>query len=292
MIAKGKLSFGKRFRLEIHLLLPPLLLTAYLGGYLDLFLISWGSALLHELCHIGAGKRLGVEVSGIQFLPFGLCATLKNPVIPSPFKEILMAFAGPCMNGILTLTFYAGNIFFPHPLLSYGIFLNLALGLFNLLPCLPLDGGRILRATLTLFSDALTAYRCTLKLSRILAFLLFGMGILLLLSTDFQFSLLLIGIFLLGNLLKEQKNISMQTLKELLYYEKKLQPDALNQTVVLTACETLPARKLLRKLSYHRYCIIKVVNQDQKVVKTLTESQVLHALFHHSIRITLGEIKE
>jgi CBS-domain-containing membrane protein len=69
-----------------------------------------------------------------------------------------------------------------------------------------------------------------------------------------------------------------------------LDADALNHTVIFTACDTLPARKLLRKLSYHRYCIIQVVDKNQKIISTLTESQVLHAVLHDSIRITLGEI--
>ncbi len=287
---KGKLSFGKHFRLEIHFHFLLLLLAAYLGNYLPFFAISWGSALLHEFCHIWAGKRLGIKVLGITLMPFGCCAPLKNSMIPSPTKEILMAFAGPCMNGILAINFSLFDTFFPHPLFAYGIQVNLALGILNLLPCLPLDGGRVFRAVLTLGSDFLTAYRFTLKVSRFFVCLLFGIGIVLLLTTKFQFSLLLIGAFLLGNLFTEEKNITRQTLEDLLYYEKKLNADTLNHTIIFAACDTLPARKLLHKLSYHRYCIIQVVDKNQKVISTLTESQILRAILHDSIRITLGEI--
>ena len=230
-------------------------------------------------------------MSGITLMPFGCCAPLKNPIIKSPAKEILMALAGPCMNGILAFFCSLFHAIFPHPLFAYGIQVNLALAILNLLPCLPLDGGRVLRSVLTLGSDFLTAYRFTLKVSRIFVCLLFSIGALLLLTANFQFSLILIGAFLLGNLFTEQKNISRQTLEDLLYYEKKLNTDALNHTVVFTACDTLPARKLLRKLSYHHYCIIQVVDKNQQVINTLTEAQVLHAVLHNSIRITLGEIK-
>lgn len=290
-IIKGKLSFGEKFRLEIHFLLFPLILAAYLGNYLHLFAISWGSAFLHELCHIWVGKKLGIKVSGITLMPFGCCVPLKNPMIKSPVNETLMALAGPCMNGVLAILFSLSYSQFPHPAVAYGIYVNLALGALNLLPCLPLDGGRIFRAVLTLGSDFLTAYRYTLKLSKFFVFLLLSIGVLLLVTAKFQFSLLLIGTFLLGNLFTEQKNISRQTLEDLLYYERKLDANVLNHTIILTASEALPARKLLRKLSYHRYCIIKVVDKNQRVIKTLTESQVLHALFQDSIRITLGEIK-
>lgn len=288
---KGSVVFGSRFRFEVHLLLLPLIVCAYFGGYLNLFAISWGSALLHELCHILSGKRLGIGVSGIAFLPFGVCAPLRNPVIKEPAKEIFMALAGPMCNLILALLFQLLESAYPSELLQYGVTVNLAMCALNLLPCLPLDGGRVLRALLTLGSDTLTAHRVSMSVSRVLSCLLLGTGILLLLTARFNFSLLLIGVFLLGNLCTEQKNVTRQTLEELLYYKKKLEPETLNRTVILTAYADLPARRLLRKLSYHRYCVIKVVDHNQKVIQTLTEGQVLHALLHDSIRITLGEIK-
>lgn len=288
---RGSIVFGGRFHFEVHLLLLPLIACAYFGGYLHLFAVSWGSALAHEFCHILAGRRLGISVSGIAFLPFGVCAPLRNPVIKEPVKEILMALAGPMCNLMFALLLHLLEIAYPSDLLHHGVMVNLAMCALNLLPCLPLDGGRVLRALLTLGSDTLTAHRVSVGISRVLSCLLLGTGILLLLTARFNFSLLLIGVFLLGNLCTEQKNVTRQTLEELLYYKRKLEPETLNRTVVLTAYADLPARRLLRRLSYHRYCIIKVVDHNQKVVQTLTEGQVLHALLHGSIRITLGEIK-
>ncbi len=289
-IRKTFICFGKVFRIQIHLLLIPLLIAAYLGNYFSMFIISWGSACLHELTHIIIGKRLGISVSGIMFLPFGVCAPLKHPIIKQPAREILMAIVGPVCNLLLASVFAYLYKHAPSPLLLYGKNANLGMALLNLLPCLPLDGGRILRASLALSTDSFSAYRITASISRMIAVVLFVIGSLLLMTARFQFSLLMIGAFLLGNLCTEQRNISRQTLEELLYHNKKLDKNALNTTMVLTAYPHLSARSLLRKLSYHRYCMIHVVDKNRQLLYTLTEDEILHALLHRSIRITLEEI--
>ncbi len=283
-----ELSLGKHLR--IHLFLPFLILAAYFGNYLPLFAISWGLALLHEGAHLWAGIRLGINFSGIALLPFGVCARLKEPIIKNPGKEILIALAGPSCNLGLALIFRFLLVPFPKDLLRYAYLSSLGLGLLNLLPCLPLDGGRILRALLTYASDAITAWRVVTRISQILTICLLSTAILLLLTSTFQFSLLLIGVFLLGNLANEQKGISRQALRELLYYKEKPEEDSFTPTGVLSASKSLPARRLLRKLSYHKYYLIQVLDENQSVCKTLTESQILDALLNRSIRITLGEI--
>lgn len=288
MINKWELAIGKHLR--IHFLLPLLILAATLGNYLSLFLISWGLALLHEGAHLLTGIRLGVPFSGVSLLPFGVCARLKDPVIKSPGKEILIALAGPASNLGFALLFRMLLVPFPLELLRYAMVASLAMGVLNLLPCLPLDGGRILRALLTLGSDAITAWQTVTRISRIFVAVLLIVSVLFLLTSSFQFSLLLIGVFLLGNLAKEQKSISHQALRELLYYKEKPERDSFSRTSLLSAYEGLPARKLLRKLSYHKYYTIQVLDKNQAVRKTLTESQILDALLNRSIRITLGEI--
>ena len=248
---RWELSVGKHFR--IHLFLPFLVLAAYFGNYLPLFCISWGLALFHETAHLLTGMRLGIQFSGISLQPFGVCARLKDPIIKFPGKEILTALAGPASNLGLALLFRMLLVPFPLELLRYAYLSSLAMGTLNLLPCLPLDGGRILRALLTLGSDAITAWQTVTRISRVLVAILLGVSVFLLLTTSFQFSLLLIGVFLLGNLANEQKSISHQALRELLYYKEKPEREAFTRTGVLSAYEGMPARKLLRILSYHKY---------------------------------------
>ncbi len=283
-----ELTIGKQIR--IHLLLPFLFLAAYLGDYLPLFAISWSLALLHELAHLWMGHRLGIAFSGISFLPFGVCAILKDPIIQSPGKEILVALTGPLSSIGMGFFFRWLLIPFPSEVLHYAMVASFSLGVLNLLPCLPLDGGRVLRALLTLSSDAISAWQTVTRISRCFVVALLGISIYLLLTSSFQFSLLLIGVFLLGNLVSEEGRITHQALRELLYYKEKPAQDTFTCTSLLSAYQDFPARKLLRKLSYHKYYTVQVLDENQNPIKTLTESQILDALLTKGIRVTLGEI--
>ncbi|HEX9319486.1 MAG TPA: site-2 protease family protein [Nitrososphaeraceae archaeon] len=125
------------------------------GGFIALF-----SILLHELGHSTIAKKYGIKFERIVLFAFGGVALSDNE-IADPKKEINMAFAGPCISFIssslsfsLWLILIRSHIFSleSSPLggvLLYGGLINLGIGLFNLLPLFPSDGGRILRALLS-----------------------------------------------------------------------------------------------------------------------------------------------
>lgn len=278
-------------RIKIHILLPLLFTTAYFGKYIELYAISWGFALVHECAHIYVLNKFEIPVSEIILQPFGVCAKIKTPVIKNPIHEIFMALAGPFVNLILGLIFAVMYRYYSSELTRYCVAANFAIFFINLLPCLPLDGGRIIKAILTLGSDALTALKITIKISRIIILILLAIGILLLLVSKFNFSMIMIGVFLMGNICFEQKSISVQYLRELLYYRDKPNKRQFSNVCVITAYESMPARKILRRLSYHKYYVVHVLDNNKKIIRTLTEGQILSALLNDSIMIPLGKIK-
>ena len=285
---KGIIHIGKR--IEIHIFLPILIAASILGGYFVLFSLSWLFAILHECAHIFTGKLLKIKTCKVTFQPFGICAKLKEPVIKSPVREIVMAFAGPFLSFVLWGIFAVIYNYYPVEMIGYCALLNLSLFLINLLPCLPLDGGRILRAILTLGSNAVTAWRITTRLSFAIVTVLLGVSVWLLIMHRFNFSFLMIGAFLLGNLTVEQRNMSVSALREILYNGQKLNVEDLNGTCILTAYASMPARRILHRLSYHKYHIVKVVNNKHEVIKTVTESQILNSLLNKGIRIKMSEV--
>jgi len=118
-------------------------------------ILLFASLLAHELSHSLVAQRNNLPIHGITLFVFGGVAHLeKEP--PTPAVEFKMAIAGPLMSFFLSLLFFfltkvLNSFGFPRYLLSifeYLFILNLVVGLFNLVPGFPLDGGRILRAAL------------------------------------------------------------------------------------------------------------------------------------------------
>jgi Zn-dependent protease/CBS domain-containing protein len=115
-------------------------------------LIFFASLLLHELGHAIVARREGMEIDGITLWLFGGVARFKG-MFPSGGAELRIALAGPAVSLFLGLLFLGAAAALPLPDAVDGVVawlgrINLILLGFNMLPALPLDGGRVLRALL------------------------------------------------------------------------------------------------------------------------------------------------
>nr|WP_055501029.1 site-2 protease family protein [Nonomuraea pusilla] len=141
------MMFGSRFRQ----MLPELDgFASYAMAFLFAVLL-YVSVLLHELAHSVLAKSFGLPVRRITlYLLGGVSEIEKEP--PTPGKEFMVAAAGPVLSLGLAGLGLAGDVYFVNgggiaEVLVWQLWVsNLIVGVFNLLPGLPLDGGRMLRA--------------------------------------------------------------------------------------------------------------------------------------------------
>jgi Zn-dependent protease len=147
------------FPIEVNLsfLIVLGIVLLFWGGLSGVFavLVAFASVLLHELGHAVTARHLGVPVGGIELHFFGGAAKmLGQPKTAN--DEVLIAAAGPAVSfvlGVAGLILGAGTAAFglgtAAMLFDYIGWINVIIGVFNLVPALPMDGGRILRALLT-----------------------------------------------------------------------------------------------------------------------------------------------
>jgi Zn-dependent protease len=114
-------------------------------------LVFFASVLLHELGHAWQARRDGLEIDGITLWLFGGVAQFKGS-FPSPGAEFRIAIAGPLVTVILSggfaLLALAGLPSAVDGVAAWLGYINFTLLVSNLIPALPLDGGRVLRAAL------------------------------------------------------------------------------------------------------------------------------------------------
>ena len=182
-------------------------------------LVLFGSMIIHELGHALVARRQGIEVERIDLFLFGGMTPLARDA-QTPGEEFKVAGAGPLATFLFVLFCLAIDLAIvgPHRLihaaeldgtvritpvllsLSWLLFWNVLLLMFNLVPAFPLDGGRIARAIVwRVTGDKTRGTRVSAKLGQAFAVLLAGVGIWLLLSYRSFTGLWLIAIaFLLG----------------------------------------------------------------------------------------------
>ena len=163
------------------------------GTYLAMSLVAafvfFVSLLAHELGHAVQARREGMEIDGITLWLFGGVARFKG-MFPSAGAEFRIAIAGPLVSlaigiGFVVLAAFAGLRAEVDGVVAWLGYINLFLLAFNLLPALPLDGGRVLRSILwAARGDFGEATRLAAGVGRGFGYLFIGGGVLFSITVD------------------------------------------------------------------------------------------------------------
>lgn len=185
------LLFGWSFYLQFQAQLDDLDPAANVVLSTVSVIVFFASVLAHELSHSAMARRLGIPVEDITLFLFG-GVTKTRMEASNPKDEFLIAIVGP-----LTSLVIAGALWVilqtlqdamaapVHFALGYIGWLNLLLGVFNLAPGMPLDGGRVLRSILWRTTGSLnTATRRSATAGKVLASGLIGLGIFVVFAGD------------------------------------------------------------------------------------------------------------
>jgi Zn-dependent protease/CBS domain-containing protein len=218
------------------------------GRELALVGIIFGSVVLHELGHALVAMREGLQAKAIILLPIGGITLLEEGPAPSsdashdvPWKrDIRVALAGPLVNIAIALVAAAvvlvkspGLQLWMQPFIHSNhlvrslVWSNLFLGLFNLLPAYPMDGGRVLRALFSRKTDMVQATQRAVSIAHVLATLLVLVGMLLLIPGGHPDSYLLVtvGCILLVGAQVEERSALFQKVLETVHLEDVMLTD-------------------------------------------------------------------
>jgi Zn-dependent protease/predicted transcriptional regulator len=232
---------GKIFGIEIRIDLTFILLVLYIAVTEQLakaaitpwretvlLAIIFGSVVLHELGHALVGRHSGVSPRAIVLMPIGgvtIFDDAQTELQPDWKRDARIAAAGPLVNfalaafaalllqvaipqGLQWNSPYITSTDLPHSF----VWANLWLGLFNLLPAYPMDGGRVLRAVFSRRMDIVSATRRAVSISRgfALAFMVAGWW-------DIWF--VVIGIFLFHAAQMEDRSAVFRSVLETVHLE-------------------------------------------------------------------------
>jgi Zn-dependent protease len=198
------LRLGKFFGIDLYVhgtfwLLPLFVLfsgvmsggtLAAIGGELVFIFAIFGCVALHEVGHALAARAYGIGTRDITLYPVGGVASLER-MPEKPGREIAIALAGPAVNFVIAAALFAGllggALFNPWAVAagpdaverfaSKLMWANVILGVFNLLPAFPMDGGRVLRAVLAIGMPRVKATAAAVAVGSVIAAAFFVFGL-------------------------------------------------------------------------------------------------------------------
>ena len=196
--------------LKIFIAILIFLLTEQLNIYIVFMLF----AIIHELGHVLTGIILGFKPKNIEVLPIGISACFYmqcddynkkiNYANRFVLKKVIISCAGPITNFIIAIIFYFFDFSIFNISREFIIYTNLIIGIFNLIPIYPLDGGRIIKNILHIKIGLKESYKYTkiiANLSIIILTIFSSMAILYLKNI----SIVLILIYLWGIVIIQNK---------------------------------------------------------------------------------------
>lgn len=279
-------------RLVLHPFFLLLMVLYGVAGLLPMALTVFSVVLLHEIGHSVAACYYHLAVEEIELLPFGGVAKIQGLYGVNPDWEANIAAAGPFTNLLLILgamliqiTGWVGR---EH--LGFFIEVNFVIAFFNLIPALPLDGGRILRAV---WSRRFGFYRATLQaamLGKAFAVVIFVAGLLLLQYDVFAVNLLVVSLFLWMAARSEGGNPLFAAIKQISYKKENLKTGRSYPATGIVAAPGTPLRRILPGFLPQTYGMVYAVDERTGETAVLTEEQIISGLVEKGYEAKVGDV--
>jgi len=264
----------------------------FVAGLLDRGLVAFGLVLCHELAHVAAARTLGCPAYEVELLPFGGVVRMGTEVFLEPGREIRVALAGPAANLALFglgLGLYAHGLW-EGQLHSFFLQTNLLLLGFNLLPALPLDGGRMARAWLATRRGYLRASLWLTRSGQVGGLLMVAGGVAGFVCGRNGLDIMITGLFLAYAATRERAQVPYLYVRYLAAKNREVLAGKVLRASTLAVLENVPLRRLAAHLRPGTFCLVWVLSPDLELRGIVSEGRVVEALFHRGGHTKVGEL--
>lgn len=262
------------------------------AGLLRETLLAFWVVVLHELAHIVAAGCFGFRAYRIELLPFGGVASFSESLAGHPGAEAIIALAGPLHNftfaAIIAALSRGHGI--PPSLARFLVETNLAIGVFNLIPAIPLDGGRVLRAALVPRIGMIRATAAAVCMGRLVGVGVLVLGSYLVFLGRCNVLIPSLGGFLVFAASREVSAASYVKVRDGLRKRGRLLRDGSIRAEVLASHEATSCRETARRFIPGKLNIVVVFNDRLDIIGIVTEIDVLEAMVRHGADEPIGSL--
>lgn len=283
-----------RTQIKVHPLLLVFILLWGFSGFLLTAGAIFSALLLHELAHIGAAKFFGVRIYEMELLPFGCSAQMDDIFEHKPGQEAVIAAAGPLCSLFTGLAAYAlceryavsgewARFFNEFIAYSYTI------AGFNLIPALPLDGGRILRAVISRKEDGGRATRLCAWLGIVFAAGLISYAAYYYFAHKEITFVPALALFLLLSAIKELKTSRFMRAKAMLSRGRGQSGDSFRIKSIAVYYD-MPLSRVVSSFTDSHYYVVNIMDKNMRILGSLDEKTLEAAYLEKEGNTPVGRL--
>lgn len=271
---------------------PVFLVVCLVYLYLGVGGILWVvlALVLHEVGHALAALVCGLRLLRMELFPFGGQISTEGMVGDNPGRDVVVALAGPAVSLFSAgLTYIIeGNL----EISGFSFFMefNLLLGLFNLLPALPLDGGRVLKALFSMKVGVRAAIMVGSWSGQVLALVLLTAGVYLSFRDPRAVNLLLVAGFLGYKAREELQMLPYGFTRYLLRKRLMLADSGMAPGLLTVADSRVKISRILNRNLPETLTVVLVIDANGKILGILTERVLIEAMLTRGPMTTLEEL--
>ena len=281
----------KPFVVEIDPLFFLTILIMYFSNFYLKYLVIFTSLAIHELAHVLTAVLQKGKFKTLRIFPVGLNAEIDTG--ETGLKAALFTdISGPLIN---ILIFAAGFILDSYYLklpddIHFIIYVNISLGVFNMIPVIPLDGGRILQRLLESHIGFYRANKYTRRISAGILILLAVIGVFQFVGSMHNYSLVLLGGYMYYYLKHEGTEVSLMNIKNLVYKRSRFLKKGIYPGRELVVLKSIKLSEIIRNMDFDRFHLIYVLDEEMKFIKLFTEQDIIDSMVKHDSNITFDEL--
>lgn len=275
------------FELKVNPLFLLVFLVFAWAGLFAQAVVAFSLVFLHELVHWLIAARAGYRVRKIELFPFGGMAEYDGLLEMEPGQEIKVALVGPLFNLVLALLFYlliSRGLIIKHQIVDLLYEYNLLIGCFNLLPALPLDGGRILRALLVQRLGFQRGSIQAVRIAKTLAVIGGIIGVIVLVLNRSNIWFVFMAFFVYGAASQERKQLIFYLLSYLTHRREFVRELRVKEIDAHIVKDDLSLKEVLYSINPGRYNLFFALDQRFQLAGILTESQLITSFFAQTER--------
>lgn len=244
----------------------------------------------HELAHVVTARIFRLQVKEIEMYPFGGAIKMGSLLELNPTHEIVVSLAGPIANIMIATIYVALDSRLDIGGHDYFIRANLMLACFNILPALPLDGGRAVRAMLSKEIGLKSATQIMANGGIVLSIFMVASGVYAILNGILNITIFFIAAFLIYSAIKEKRTAAYIAFRDISSKRDTLLKKGSMEIRYIAVIDDTPLTEIVKRFTPHRYHYINVIDYKMERQGSISESQVMEGMMKFGVNLTIGKL--
>ncbi len=270
-------------RVSVNIFILLFVAAAIISGTLPEYLLTLLFIFAHEAGHVTAAILTRATVYSIRLLPVGFNAGIDDGTCTRG-RRIFIFASGPCVSfllAVLAAVLMHFNIM--NSLVKLGIYANLYLGIFNLLPVLPLDGGKIAMELLSAEFGVLRTGKVLQLFSSLISTVIVLAGIAGFIDSRRNVSLIIIGLYILMCAKTNREETAFMNIRSLLFKKSRVIKKGIYPAREIVVLKHVKLTEVIKACDHiDRFHIVNVLDDDLKVIKVMTEQELVEAIVRNT----------